>query len=472
MEARKEGIRDHCPLALAQALAPHAFIEKHNPERDYASLYKLAQWAIRFSPYVGIDAKSADATAFDYTAFDYGITLNSSGTERCHGGDTLLAEKILSSFAAYGFYAKVAIAPTLGAAWALSRYSKERISFLDPFYYPLTELPVQALRIPEDKASLLLQLGIKTIHELLLLPRNSLGDRFGEIVPKRLYQALGKVDEPFNSIPVPSSCTLRRKFEVPITSQQTLAHAVTRIFEELFAMLLKKHERALSFVLEFESINNDRSISILRKELSLFRAQDSLRAIRNIIDALCEKIVSPQGIQSIMAQALSPESIRGSSGNLFSAEFDMTARQGEELLNTLLLRLGREHVRKLHCFASHVPERSFRYDAISSTDNSENTHLPLQNLPRPSYLLSRPEPLRAIALLPDHPPSRMYWNGEELTIVRGIGPERICDEWWRHVLDDEIREREYFRVQESSGRWLWVFRKRRTMQWFVHGVWS
>jgi protein ImuB len=87
---------------------------------------------------------------------------------------------------------------------------------------------------------------------------------------------------------------------------------------------------------------------------------------------------------------------------------------------------------------------------------------------RPSLLLERPEPAEAIAVTPDGPPWVLRRGGRERTIVRAIGPERIAGEWWR------FREptRDYFKVQDDTGRWLWVYREVQTNRWFIHGEWA
>jgi protein ImuB len=52
-------------------------------------------------------------------------------------------------------------------------------------------------------------------------------------------------------------------------------------------------------------------------------------------------------------------------------------------------------------------------------------------LPRPVLLLDRPEPVDAIAAVPDGPPVRFTWRRVARPVVRAEGPERIAPEWWR-----------------------------------------
>ena len=50
-------------------------------------------------------------------------------------------------------------------------------------------------------------------------------------------------------------------------------------------------------------------------------------------------------------------------------------------------------------------------------------------------------------------------------MVDCIGPERIETGWWRglHV------QRDYYRVLTDTGRRAWIFRRRDTNEWFLHG---
>jgi len=50
---------------------------------------------------------------------------------------------------------------------------------------------------------------------------------------------------------------------------------------------------------------------------------------------------------------------------------------------------------------------------------------------RPLRLFRRPEPVTAVAVLPDHPPVMIRWRDRLLRIRCADGPERLLPEWWR-----------------------------------------
>ena len=141
--------------------------------------------------------------------------------------------------------------------------------------------------------------------------------------------------------------------------------------------------------------------------------------------------------------------------------------------------------------------------------------------PRPPWLLDPIEPARVLLLNPEGPVLSLDWRGVTRRLTDSIGPERIAPRWWRGrgragtearrhegteeeqganvEGDKEAREgypattahfdtsclrafvpsclpalspaRDYYRVQDEAGLWLWVFRRLDTGRWFVHGVW-
>jgi len=85
--------------------------------------------------------------------------------------------------------------------------------------------------------------------------------------------------------------------------------------------------------------------------------------------------------------------------------------------------------------------------------------------PRPLRLSPRAIEVAVTALVPEGPPIAFRFSGTQHTVVSSIGPERIETGWWRgpHL------QRDYYRVATQSGRHAWLFRRRDTNQWFLHG---
>ncbi len=94
-----------------------------------------------------------------------------------------------------------------------------------------------------------------------------------------------------------------------------------------------------------------------------------------------------------------------------------------------------------------------------------------------------PEPVEAIAELPDGPPARFVWRRLPRRVVRAEGPERLSPEWWLDAALPEPRRprtRDYYRVEDEDGRRYWLFREglygredaERAPGWWMHGVFA
>jgi protein ImuB len=92
---------------------------------------------------------------------------------------------------------------------------------------------------------------------------------------------------------------------------------------------------------------------------------------------------------------------------------------------------------------------------------------------RPLRLFERPEPIEALAEVPDGPPLRFRWRRVLREVAAIEGPERIAAPWWR---SPDAPTRDYFRAEDASGRRYWLYREglygRETARakWFLHGV--
>jgi protein ImuB len=92
---------------------------------------------------------------------------------------------------------------------------------------------------------------------------------------------------------------------------------------------------------------------------------------------------------------------------------------------------------------------------------------------RPLRLFARPEPIEAVAEVPDGPPLRFRWRRVLHNVAAIEGPERIAAPWWRGA---DAPTRDYFRAEDTEGRRFWLYREgligRETLhaKWFVHGL--
>src|SRR3954466_14379444 len=96
---------------------------------------------------------------------------------------------------------------------------------------------------------------------------------------------------------------------------------------------------------------------------------------------------------------------------------DLSAR-----VDRLANRLGARRLYRVMPVESDLPERSVR--SVAPLAPPAGAVWP-EHWPRPSRLLSPPEPIETVALLPDHAPAQFIWRGVRRRITRADGPERV-----------------------------------------------
>ena len=235
-------------VADARAMHPSVGIVEADPEADRRLLEALADWCDRYTPLVAVDAPD-------------GLLLDTTGCAHLYGGEEALVADLAARLEQAGFAYTIAIAGSIGAAWAAAHYG-------EPARYPcgeerslLSPLPLAALRLPAETVSALARLGLKRIGDIIDLPRSPLTARFGGELIRQFDRALGNEHEPLNPrLPV-----------APYVAEQRFAEPIARE-EDVLAILVRLAAR-LQFALE------RRGDGARRLELTLFRTDGELRRI-------------------------------------------------------------------------------------------------------------------------------------------------------------------------------------------------
>lgn len=474
------GVRQQMPLPVAQALCPEAYVERFNPVRDRAALQRLAVWCLRFSPLVGLDHELTTARTPQQIASirreHYGITIDLSGTRRLHGSPLRIGTTLHTALKGR---ARIAIAPTIGAAWALSRYGTTPhpvfIPRIEDIPAALAHLPLPALRIDRANTQLLHDLGITELRALLHLPRHTLTQRFGKHLMYRLRQALGELEERLLAVTPEAEHRCAHTFEPPLTTQRAIVTAINQLFSKLLNSL--QHQQLVAQ--HFQLTVQDTTTHTFSKEFHLASASADRAHLTSIITPLIESFRFSGEIRVIALSAsnVRPFTTEQESFAPVDGQNSASKRAQDELINALTLRIGHDRVLRASLHQSYIPERSFSYTPLTSIEPHAQTLMeplvPYNVQERPSIILTDPEPISTIAALPDKPPAQICWRDTRLTVLSGVGPERLAPEWWnqQEKNGNDFATRDYFKVQDQYGRWLWVFREDATMRWFLHGIW-
>jgi protein ImuB len=463
--AKLQGIRIGTYLADARARVSNLLCFPYSHIAEQTTLRRLAVWAYNYSPLVMLDAEldSLDPRSS-------GFHMDVSGSERLFSGEHSLLAEVINGLREKGFHSRGAIAPTLGGAWALSRYGSDAASIVNKEMLKETLLPfpASALRLKSQTAASLREVNIRTLEELLRVPRPSLVERFGSEVVTRLDQTLGIIAEPLTPQRPKRLLKLEQAFDSPISDREMLKKSATSLLYQLLDKLRLNHLRSWRLKFIIYGVH----ASPIEKLIALSLPSSNERHLSSLLDKIIDNLPLPEDIEKVAILSERNEELLPQPTSHLSEPFSQ--KQPEllaEILDTLRSQLGESSVTQISTTPSHIPEKSFTFEPLRGNlaENEEKAEaVPVTS--RPSILLQKPERIRALAVVPDHPPFSLRWRDYSYKVTQGYGPERIAPEWWKS--QPPKTSRDYFVVQLETGAWMWVFRELETSEWFIHGLWA
>lgn len=437
-QARALGLVPGMAATQARALLPALDLRPADPEGDAAFLRRLGLFAARrWTPRAALSG--AD-----------GLWLDLGGVAHLFGGERAMCARILRFLARLGLEARIAVAGTLGAAYALARHGGEAVALCPPGGEAdaIAGFPLSALRLDEAGSSAGRRLGLERVGDLLALPRAPLQRRFGSLLLTRLDQAIGHVPEPFEPIvPEDPPCATLR-FAEPIGTAEAIGGAMEEALARLVEALEKNGLAVRSLLFLCDRVDGtEQAVAI-----GTARATRDPRHLLRLLRPRIEEIDPGFGIERVrlLARRCEPLGPTPLPSGLAGEE---PAPDLVPLIDRLAGRLGARRLYRFSAVESDVPERSLRRIGPLAEP------VPWPRWPRPVRLLSPPERVdNVVALLPDLPPRRFTWRGRAYRIVRADGPERIHGEWWKRAAEaDAVRD--YFQVEDEHGARFWLFRR-------------
>ncbi len=447
--ARDRGLAAGMQVAHAQALVHEVMLVPEDPAADRTALKALADWCHRFGPVVAVDAPD-------------GLYLDATGLAHLYGDEAGLLAVLAQRLNALGIAARLAIADTAGAAYAWARFGAGGIVAPQGQQAMLAGLPVAALRLAHATAKRLVQLGLGRIGRLYDMPRAPLARRFGQELVTRLDQALGRVEEPIGPRLPERPVSARLGFAEPIATPDDLARAIAHLTGALCRDMAERGLGARRLVLLFHRVDG---VSLPIRIGTVRPSREALHLARLLAEHL-DTIDPGFGIEAMALDAERTDPL--APAQIGTAE---EAADLGPLIDRLMNRLGRGQVYRLMPVESDWPEHAMR--RAPPLGSAPAMAAPV-DFPRPVRLLRHPEPVEVLAVLPDDPPSFFIWRGRRHRVLRADGPERLAAEWWRKP-EDAGRTRDYFQVEDESGRRFWLFRESLAGAhdaWFLHGFFA
>jgi protein ImuB len=456
-------------LAEARARLPGLRIATFDPAADEKALFWLGDWAIRFGPSVHVLPPRA-------------VAVEIGGSAHLFGGESALAEQAKRLLTERGFQVAAAVAGTVGTAYALATSigiggpaaivpAGKEASALGP-------LKVAALRIEEGDVRRLQSFGVRSIEQVLGLPRADLRMRFGASLVQRIAEALGEADEvlPLHSPGARFRAALG--FSDPIEGGEMVMHGVASLVDEAADWLLARLEGTCRLALEIVSEEGETSL-----EVGFASPAREPKRLLSVCRLALERSRVSGRVTSIVLEVLETAPMPFVQRRLVSGGVAESPGVGA-VIDSLAAQLGERRVLRSELLEDHRPECAFRLrSAVRAIGGSRGALHGLVGLrereaiswrgrppPRPSRLW-RPRPIEVVigsGLQPKEVQPRIG----AVRVVRG--PERLAEAWWTSptpgVEEKERTLRDYYEVEATDGRRLWIYSEGSGGRWFWHGV--
>jgi len=462
---REAGARSSMMLADARALCPGIKVAPFDPAGDLALLEKLALWARRWGPWSALDPPD-------------GLIVDITAVAHLFGGERRLIADAMAAFAARDLSARLAIAPTAGAAWALAHYGPDGaiLGPDDDAAMHLAELPVAALRLDPDVLTVLRRLGLKRLGDLDGVGRDALQRRFrNRKSPSanpllRMDQLLGRVPEPLLPVVAQHAPLVERRLMEPIRHRDLLDQVLRDLAADMARELEGRGQGARRLELALWRVDGE----VIIRAIELSAATRDPAHICRLFAARLDGVDAGFGIELLRLRASWIEPLALAQRDIESAA-EAHGTSLSTCIDRLMVRLGAGAVRRPVPYTSHLPERAQRWQLPLQPEPASQGELAFHQ--RPLKLLDRPEAIAVLYATPDGYPRAFRWRGTVCEVARVEGPERIAPEWWRERSNARLRD--YYRIEDERGRRYWIYRhglagdgRGDLPLWYLHGLYG
>lgn len=423
----ENGIHPGQDVAVALGLCPDIQIVPRSHRHEREALKALALWAGQFSGFISFDARRLL------------LWLEIGSSLRYFGGLPALEQKIMASLEALGYSGNPGIASTPEAAALIACPDAFHcIEEQDSLRTRLSPLSLRRLALEEDCLSALRESGLRTIGEILALPRASLARRFGPETTLYLARLLGEVPHPLPAYRPPSRYQRYFEFFGAIETIEGLLFPLKRILGELEGYLRSRDTAIQDLKVVFTHERHAPTILQIRTTMPLRDAAKLLVLLRERLERV--PFVAPAEGITVSAEYFVA---------LGDTQLDLLdAKRGRDqawagLLDKLRARLGNDAVHHLGLRNDHRPEQAW-----CTTAKHLSPDISPIEVDRPLWFLES----RRLSHLP-----------------RVMGkPERIEGGWWQGA---DV-SRDYYIADNPDGSRLWLYKDLTTGDWHLQGLWA
>jgi protein ImuB len=460
--AQALGVHGGVKRATALALAPDVALLDRSIAKEQEAVMQVATWALQFTPCVSIEI-GPEAK---------GLVMEIEPSLRLFKGLENLLSLIKTGLDSLGFSAQLACTTTPLGAWLLAQHSDGIVADQSAHLNRrLSEMPLSLFPQSSQHLSALNAIGAHTLKDIVQLPRAGLSRRFGKGVLEEIDKALGKIPDPRQYFEAPLEFHSKLELMAQVETSEALLFAAKRMLVELTGWLSARHCAVKSFQLIAE--HDDRGPKLSLPTVFEIHLSEPTREIARLSDLLREKLNVLQlraPAHTLQLHCTDVHVLPSATGHLFM--LPQTAQQNlGRLVEKLQARLGANQVQKIKLNPDYRPESAFVLHNFEITANkslsakepdAEYMATPqAHGLPRPLWLLAKPQPL-------EERNQRPFWQGALQLLA---GPERIEGGWW----DNHFIQRDYFIAEDIQNNLYWIYRERGNHKqkiepgWFMQG---
>jgi protein ImuB len=462
-KALAAGVRIGMTLGAALAAAPRIDPRSRDVARELVLLQRLASLAATFTPQVSIELP--DALLLEIKS---SITLFGGLRALCRRlREACRADPVLAQIPGWSGAGepRFTLAPTALAALVAAR-AGARCFITDVNLLParLKPLPLTTLRWPEEHNARLTAMGVRTLGELLRLPRAGFAKRFGVALLTDLDRLLGRRADPRRRLVPRERYRGRLDFDHEITDHERILQALSPLLGEL-EQFLRVRQRGITALscrfhhyraqptrcvlrLAAPEANGERLSTLLRERLATLALPEPVRRCELRSGALVERTLASKPLWSPGERGHAP------------------AGEMPALIEHLRARLGAAAVYGLARVCEHRPENAWRvaepalHVSVAKRAGETpglDTAQARASCRRPLWLLHTPQELHSQRGRPRH--------AGALELL--AGPERIESGWW----DGADVQRDYYVASDAGGARLWIYREcTGARRWFLQGL--
>ena len=499
-----------------------AWIQRHDRNLDQQSLEQLAtSIQQQITPHVALEVLGEKPWAGHPRHQCESLLCETSGVCHLFGDESGMLRAVERLLAERGLRARMAIADSAGAAWALAHEAKTRfwrlaeeetgenqsagkseacdslsmfqggliVRGVEATRRRLEPLPVQSLRIAPATVSTLARLGVTSIGQLLSLPRSGLATRLGRDLVLRIQQVLGEVDEPLEGHQPEAEHVAELTLKYPTSDLVILVDRIERLTDKLTSSLLTRQRGVLRLACCLTLSGQ----STMNLDVGLFAPTVDADHLSGLIIHQLESKRIHATVERLRLLVTLSGPLESHQTSLFQLdENPISGMQGvaiSRLVDSLSGRLGRDRVGCIEIQNDPLPEGAFdvlplagnavspvmkrirKSDARASARScvGKTTTRPTSVQPSSEDALRRP-----LSLLSNPVPLHVAWSEAvfRLRVSSPRLPHRIRISGTDHVVlnhwgperiesgwwrGKSIR-RDYYRIETDSGEWWWIFR--------------